>query len=108
MSEHGPLSPQLKQEFLLRGELAYIITHDPADIRACINAHRQLRIIAECLRYKAMDRLDSQIQKPNSNRTKGQTPSKQTGSSARTGRSRKAGEVWNPPASRGSSDPRYK
>lgn len=94
-AEH-PLTPELRQQFLLRSEVTHIVEFPDSDIRACTLTNTKLKDILACLEVLPVD-VGPPARTPlaPSERMKPQpAPMPSTGSG---GRSRKAGSVWQEP-----------
>lgn len=105
---HGALSPRQREEFLARNELAYLMTHETEDIRACIRKHKKLRAIVACLRDKRAPKNPSPSHTPPTSTPRSSPTFTGSRPQTRSGRSRTRGEVWDRPAPYGTTDPRYK
>jgi len=106
IATHGPLTPELQDEFLARDELAYMLVHSSRDVQDCIRKHKKLRDIVTCLRGKAESDRSGEPRTPRG--PKSSPTSRGSRPKTRSGRSRTAGEVWDRPARYGSTDRRYK
>lgn len=108
VSIHGALSPQQREEFLARNELAYLMTHTDGDVAACIRKRKKLRDIVACLRDERDTTNPSPSRNPRTSTPKSSPTFTGSRPQTRSGRSLTRGEVWDRPVPYGTTDPRYK
>lgn len=87
---HGPLSDRWRQEFLNDPRVASLCSHELAALEPVVKAHPRLDDIVAAMQAAPTPVPD------------------RTPLSERTRKGRQAGSIWDPPASPGTTDPRYR